>query len=99
MGALSVWVGCTGGIGGVGRGVQPSPTNHQPLSSTTTCRRLTNQPPTYSSPLTFPLPPLTPGDLSSLKGMLALTELRLGGCSLITGTVAVWAHGRVDGGS
>ena len=47
----------------------------------------------------LPIPPLTPGDLSSLKGMLALTKLDLRSCSLITGTVAVWAHGRVDGGS
>ena len=163
LGALSVWVGCTGGVewGGVGCAptTHPLPTHHYPpparnhWSPTTNHRTTYHQtpaanhqlptnnnhppqthhtphtprprphtthhtpsiihtplttnyqppthqtPPTYSSPLTFPIPPLTPGDLSSLKGMLALTELSLNGCSLITGTVAVWAHGRVDGGS
>ena len=60
----------------------------------------THQPTTHVLLTThLPTPPLTPGDLSSLKGMLALTWLDLRGCSLITGTVAVWAHGRVDGGS
>ena len=102
-------VGAQGAWGGVRWGVHPPtahhppPTTHHPPPNTpihhyqpTTQPRPTTQVLLTTHPAT---PPLTPGDLSSLKGMLALTELRLNGCSLITGTVAVWAHGRVDGGS